>query len=183
MANKDDKKSKNDELSQESLEKLAKQVDKMALNSQKKQVNEMLQGKTTSSSSAKMSADLRVQLETMMKNLALMEENGMLKSGSGGSKSMAKHKFWNTQPVPKHGNAKRKREADLEGIPSLELIVLLGEQISDIGPIEPSVPVDQVAKEPPPLPKEFEWCEIDMTNEDEVSNPLPCSHQCFCSIT
>ncbi|KAI9309559.1 glycylpeptide N-tetradecanoyltransferase 2-like protein [Cunninghamella echinulata] len=60
-------------------------------------------------------------------------------------KDMADHKFWSTQPVPKHD-----------------------EEIKDIGPIEPSLPVDQVSKTPTPLPKEFEWCELDMRNEKEA---------------
>jgi glycylpeptide N-tetradecanoyltransferase len=37
-----------------------------------------------------------------------------------------------------------------------------------MGPIEPSIPVDQVSKEPTALPKEFEWCELDMNVEKDV---------------
>lgn len=44
----------------------------------------------------------------------------------------------------------------------------LDEQITDMGPIEPSIPVDQVSKEPTALPKEFEWCELDMNVEKDV---------------
>ncbi|KAI9312023.1 acyl-CoA N-acyltransferase [Dichotomocladium elegans] len=67
-----------------------------------------------------------------MRNLALAEKRG-------GPKPNSNHRFWNTQPVTKHG-----------------------EQVTEIGPIEPSVPVDQVTKDPPALPKEFEWCEVDL---------------------
>lgn len=55
-----------------------------------------------------------------------------------------------------------------------DINIVKGEHISEMGPIEPSVPVDQVSKTPPPLPKEFEWCEIDMTNDAEVK-----THTCY----
>ncbi|ORZ15800.1 acyl-CoA N-acyltransferase [Absidia repens] len=74
-----------------------------------------------------------------MQSLALQESTGKEK------KTMAEHRFWNTQPVPKHD-----------------------ENITDMGPIEPSIPVDQVSKELTALPKEFEWCELDMTIEKDA---------------
>lgn len=55
-----------------------------------------------------------------------------------------------------------------------DINIVKGEHISEMGPIEPSVPVHQVSKTPPPLPKEFEWCEIDMTNDAEVIPYLLC---------
>ncbi|KAG0170108.1 glycylpeptide N-tetradecanoyltransferase [Apophysomyces sp. BC1015] len=88
-------------------------------------------------------AEMRAKLESMMQNLAMMEQAELLKAS--GRKTMEDHKFWNTQPVPKHD-----------------------EEVTEIGQIEPSVPVDQVSKEPPKLPKEFEWCELDLNDEKEV---------------
>ncbi|ORZ26003.1 glycylpeptide N-tetradecanoyltransferase 2-like protein [Absidia repens] len=76
-----------------------------------------------------------------MQSLALQESSG------NGKKPMEEHKFWNTQPVPKHD-----------------------EQITDMGPIEPSVPLDQISKEPTALPKEFEWCELDMNVEKDAKD-------------
>ncbi|EJU05322.1 N-myristoyl transferase, partial [Dacryopinax primogenitus] len=35
------------------------------------------------------------------------------------------------------------------------------------GPIEPSVPLDQVRQEGYPLPKDFDWCTVDMTDETQ----------------
>ncbi|KAJ8653368.1 hypothetical protein O0I10_011019 [Lichtheimia ornata] len=84
-------------------------------------------------------AELQAKLSAMMRSLAMME------GSSGGPKPMNEHRFWNTQPVTKHG-----------------------EEVSQIGPIEPSVPVDQVPKDPPTLPKEFEWCEVDVTDEAQL---------------
>ncbi|CAG8644199.1 8885_t:CDS:2, partial [Paraglomus occultum] len=37
------------------------------------------------------------------------------------------------------------------------------------GPIEENTPHDQIRKEPYPLPKEFEWCTIDLNNESELN--------------
>ncbi|CAO3608419.1 unnamed protein product [Cunninghamella blakesleeana] len=96
--------------------------------------------KQLSGNKTKDAAALRAQLEAMMQAMALQEG-----SGSKQKKDMTDHKFWNTQPVPKHG-----------------------EEITEMGPIEPSVPVEQVNKVPTPLPKEFEWCELDMRNEKEA---------------
>lgn len=46
---------------------------------------------------------------------------------------------------------------------------MLDEDITESGPIEPDIPYDQIRKEPLPLPKEFEWCEIDMSQEKQVN--------------
>ena len=48
------------------------------------------------------------------------------------------------------------------------LMILIDEEIDEDGPIEENTPHDQIRKEPYPLPKEFEWCTIDLNNESEV---------------
>ncbi|KZT56406.1 N-myristoyl transferase [Calocera cornea HHB12733] len=63
--------------------------------------------------------------------------------GARGKKDLGEHKFWSTQPVPQIG----------EGPPA------------ESGPIEPSVPRDQVRQEAYALPKDFEWVTVDMSNE------------------
>ncbi|KAL4246059.1 Glycylpeptide N-tetradecanoyltransferase [Abortiporus biennis] len=70
------------------------------------------------------------------------------KAGVGGinKKDMGGHKFWSTQPVP---------QLD-EGPP-------LGD-----GYIEPSKPREEVKQDPYPLPKEFEWCTIDVTDPNQL---------------
>ncbi|KAI8096679.1 acyl-CoA N-acyltransferase [Halteromyces radiatus] len=84
---------------------------------------------------------MRAKLEALMRSMNLQEGS----SSGKGKKDMKDHKFWSTQPVPKHD-----------------------EQITTMGPIEPSIPVDQVSKVPAPLPKEFEWCELDMNVEKDA---------------
>ncbi|KAF7305084.1 Glycylpeptide N-tetradecanoyltransferase [Mycena kentingensis (nom. inval.)] len=66
------------------------------------------------------------------------------KAGLGGfnKKDMGAHKFWATQPVPQLG----------EGPPL------------DDGYIEPSVPREEVRQDPYPLPKDFEWSILDITD-------------------
>ncbi|CAO0797364.1 unnamed protein product [Mucor circinelloides] len=46
--------------------------------------------------------------------------------------------------------------------------VLVDENIAESGPVEPDTPYDQIRKEPIPLPKEFEFCEIDMEDDKQV---------------
>lgn len=48
------------------------------------------------------------------------------------------------------------------------LLYVIDEDIVESGPIEPNTPFDEIRKEPLPLPKDFEWCEINMENEAEV---------------
>lgn len=58
---------------------------------------------------------------------------------------MGEYKFWKTQPVVK-----------------------FGEQLSgDDGPIEPSVPPEQVRQEPYQLPTNFVWSQIDMEDSEQ----------------
>ncbi|KAI8364705.1 acyl-CoA N-acyltransferase [Radiomyces spectabilis] len=136
---------KKPEVTEKELENMALRVEKLAAKAQKSEVKDMMKGESSSSSkgSAKNEAEMRAKLMSMMQKLALMEQTGALKAP--GKKDMGDHKFWNTQPVPKHD-----------------------EQVTEVGPIEPSVPVDQVSRDPPALPKEFEWCSVDVTNEKEL---------------
>lgn len=46
--------------------------------------------------------------------------------------------------------------------------LLLDDEINESGPIEADIPFDQIRKEPLPLPKDFEWCEINMEDDKEV---------------
>ncbi|KAJ3124442.1 Glycylpeptide N-tetradecanoyltransferase 2 [Nowakowskiella sp. JEL0407] len=58
---------------------------------------------------------------------------------------MTDFKFWNTQPVPK-----------------------LDEDIMENGPIEADKPLEEIRKDPIALPKEFEWCVVDVENDTEL---------------
>lgn len=55
-------------------------------------------------------------------------------------------KFWSTQPVPK-----------------------IDEEIDAEGPIEEAVSVDQVRQQPYALPNGYEWCELDLESDQDVS--------------
>ncbi|KAG8814420.1 glycylpeptide N-tetradecanoyltransferase [Serendipita sp. 401] len=70
------------------------------------------------------------------------------KAGIGGKnrKEMGEHKFWATQPVPQLG----------EGIPDED------------GAIEISKPSSEVRQAAYPLPKEFEWVVVDITDDSEL---------------
>ena len=52
------------------------------------------------------------------------------------------------------------------------LTILIDEEVDEDGPIEENTPHDQIRKEPYPLPKEFEWCTIDLNGESEVCTLL-----------
>ncbi|KAJ3796951.1 N-myristoyl transferase [Lentinula aff. detonsa] len=71
------------------------------------------------------------------------------KAGFGGlnKKDMGEHKFWSTQPVPQLG----------EGPPEED------------GYIEPSQPAEEVRQDPYPLPKDFEWSIIDITDPSQAT--------------
>ena len=73
----------------------------------------------------------------------------------GGQKDMADHRFWKTQPVLKFGNSLSVRT------------LILDEIVSEEGPIEPPQP-DSVRKEPLPVAGDFEFVEMDITNDTEV---------------
>ncbi|KAH7103465.1 Myristoyl-CoA:protein N-myristoyltransferase, N-terminal domain-containing protein [Auriculariales sp. MPI-PUGE-AT-0066] len=71
------------------------------------------------------------------------------KSGLGGKnkKDMGDYKFWSTQPVSKLGEAPPQED----------------------GYIDPALPRNEVRQEPYPLPKDFEWVAVDMTNQAELT--------------
>lgn len=60
------------------------------------------------------------------------------------TKDMKDYKFWKTQPVP-----------------------LLDEEITNDGPIEEKTP-DEVSDQPLPLLPDFEWCTVNVGNDDEM---------------
>ncbi|KZV85284.1 N-myristoyl transferase [Exidia glandulosa HHB12029] len=71
------------------------------------------------------------------------------KSGLGGKnrKDMGEYKFWKTQPVAQIGEAPPQED----------------------GYIEPSLPRSQVRQDPYPLPKDFEWCTVDVNDQKELT--------------
>ncbi|TDL24832.1 N-myristoyl transferase [Rickenella mellea] len=89
-------------------------------------------------------ASVRAVLEQLKITDVLKGKAGI---GGLGKKDLGTHKFWGTQPVPQPG----------EGPPI------------DDGYIEPSVPPEEVRQEPYPLPKEFEWVTVDLTNPQETT--------------
>ncbi|KZO97861.1 N-myristoyl transferase [Calocera viscosa TUFC12733] len=88
----------------------------------------------------------KAEIIKQMKAMQIMDIlSGKKALGGKGKKDMGEHKFWSTQPVPQ-----------------------IGEQApEDSGPIEPSVPRDQVRQEAYALPKDFQWVTVDMKNEAE----------------
>lgn len=69
---------------------------------------------------------------------------------SGPPQQQPSHKFWSTQPVPKQ----EQSNTSSSEIP--------------YGPIEPNKPLDQVRQDPYKLPNDFEWCLIDITQQDQL---------------
>ncbi|KAI8994741.1 acyl-CoA N-acyltransferase [Pilobolus umbonatus] len=84
-------------------------------------------------------------LVTENKGSAQTEELKRLMSLITSGQKEKSHQFWNTQPVPQ-----------------------LDEKITGLGPIEDNIPYEDIRKEPLSLPKEFEWCEIDLSDEKEL---------------
>ena len=71
----------------------------------------------------------------------------MGRGSAGAAEELDKsHKFWSTQPVPRMAS----REA------------------AQHGPLEPLKGVEDVKKAPLPLPKGFEWCEIDIRDPAQL---------------
>ncbi|KAI8647223.1 acyl-CoA N-acyltransferase [Parasitella parasitica] len=127
------------------LQDLAKKVDKLV--SSKKAQQLMKNPPATAASSGRSEIEqteaMKAQLRQMMESMALLERAGKVKSS--GKKDMGDHQFWKTQPVPSYD-----------------------ESINESGPVEPDTPYEQIRKDPLPLPKEFEFCEINMENEMQV---------------
>lgn len=63
-----------------------------------------------------------------------------------GKKAMGEHKFWATQPVPQIGE----------------------EPPSEDGYIEPTKTIEDVRREPYPLPKDFEWSTLDINDGKQI---------------
>ncbi|KAH6918482.1 N-myristoyl transferase [Coprinopsis sp. MPI-PUGE-AT-0042] len=79
-----------------------------------------------------------------MKIMEVMKGN----TGVGGvnKKDTGEHKFWATQPVPQLGDAPPEED----------------------GFIEPSKPANEVRQEPYPLPKEFVWSTLDISDAAQI---------------
>ncbi|CEH12273.1 glycylpeptide n-tetradecanoyltransferase [Ceraceosorus bombacis] len=92
----------------------------------------------------------RKTLAEIMSRLNL-ERDSLLKnqeSKQKGSKAIADHKFWKTQPVARPDDA-----------PLLSS--------SQEGPIQPAQPPHEVKQDAYPLPKDFEWVTVDIDDEEE----------------
>lgn len=44
----------------------------------------------------------------------------------------------------------------------------IGDDVEEEGPLEPSKPREEVKQDPYPLPKDFEWATVDLTDAAEV---------------
>lgn len=80
----------------------------------------------------------------MLRRMNLEEILTGLPSGPS-VKDMGAFKFWKTQPVPK-----------------------FDEEVKEEGPMQVKT-VDEVAKEPSPLPDGFEWVTMDLTSDEEMT--------------
>jgi glycylpeptide N-tetradecanoyltransferase len=85
------------------------------------------------------------QASELLKKMDVSELLTGLSLGPKNQKDIASYKFWQTQPVPKFEEDK-----------------------SEEGPIKPVIP-EMVPKNPAPLPEAYEWCELDLTNDDEIA--------------
>ena len=101
---------------------------------------ELVSGSKVDDPNAVADALRRLNLQDIMTGLASSGKN---------VKDMGAYKFWATQPVPKFGE---------EGDPNIPF---------EEGPIE-THSIDDVPKTPAPLLAEFDWCEMDLTNEGEL---------------
>lgn len=63
----------------------------------------------------------------------------------------------------------RKKKKHKLTLISISFFFFLADEINESGPIEADIPFDQIRKEPLPLPKDFEWCEINMEDDKEVN--------------
>ncbi|PCH37827.1 N-myristoyl transferase [Wolfiporia cocos MD-104 SS10] len=88
-------------------------------------------------------ATVRMALEQMKIKDVIQGKAGI---GGKNKKDTGDHKFWGTQPVPQLGE-----EAPLED-----------------GYIEPSKPPAEVRQDPYPLPKDFEWATVDISDPAQL---------------
>ena len=92
-----------------------------------------------------MSGMNKQQAAELLKKMDVSELLTGLSLGPKNQKDIASYKFWQTQPVPKFEEDKTEE-----------------------GPIKQVVP-ELVPKAPAPLPEAYEWCELDLTNDDEIA--------------
>jgi glycylpeptide N-tetradecanoyltransferase len=85
------------------------------------------------------------QASELLKKMDVSELLTGLSLGPKNQTDIGTYKFWQTQPVPK-----------------------FEENTSEEGPIKPVIP-ELVPKVPAPLPEAYEWCELDLTNDDEIA--------------
>jgi glycylpeptide N-tetradecanoyltransferase len=89
----------------------------------------------------------RSQAREMLKRMGVADLlTGMSLSGKN-QKDMASYKFWQTQPVPRFDEKSDAPKPD--------------------GPFKMIDP-EQVPREPEPLVEGFEWCELDLTQDEEL---------------
>ncbi len=105
---------------------------------------------TTAEEKRTLTADETAKLEAIIRKMNML--------APGGRKDMGDHKFWKTQPVLKFGM--------FIWVPGTNL----DEIVSEEGQIEKPQP-DLVRKEPLPVPGDFEFVEMDMTNDTQVCIP------------
>jgi glycylpeptide N-tetradecanoyltransferase len=86
------------------LKNLVEKVDKLVSSKKVKQLIKNPSTANGSTSNADSEAKMKAQLQQMMESMALLERAGKIKTV--GKKDVGDHKFWNTQPVPSHGNMK-----------------------------------------------------------------------------
>ncbi|CAK7566856.1 MAG: glycylpeptide N-tetradecanoyltransferase [Sporothrix epigloea] len=107
---------------------------------------------STSSGEPKVSAE---QALAALKKLKLADiMTGMAASGKN-AKDMASYKFWQTQPVPKFGEAEAggKGSSKKPALPE--------------GPIQ-NLALEEVPNEPAPLVEGFEWVTVDLTDDAQL---------------
>jgi glycylpeptide N-tetradecanoyltransferase len=145
------------------IQDLAKKIDKITTKAQK-QIAKADEASVSSASDSAAVAQQKQQLRQMMESMALLERAGMVQPGV--KKDMANHEFWNTQPVPQMSKYK-----DILGKRGkvITSFFFIDEEVTEVGAIEANTPHDDIRKEPLPLDKNFEWCEIDMEDEAEVN--------------
>ena len=92
-----------------------------------------------------LSSMTKQQAAELLKKMDVSDLLTGLSLGTKNQKDAASYKFWKTQPVPKFDEDKSKEGAIKEVVP------------------------EQVPKAPAPLPEAYEWCELDLTNDDEIA--------------
>ncbi|CAK7273377.1 glycylpeptide N-tetradecanoyltransferase [Sporothrix epigloea] len=107
---------------------------------------------STSSGEPKVSAEQALAALKQLKLADIM--TGMAASGKN-AKDMASYKFWQTQPVPKFGEAEAGGKASSKK-PALPE-----------GPIQ-NLALEEVPSEPAPLVEGFEWVTVDLTDDAQL---------------